>query len=119
MRNRYSLVYPVSVTTGAGPSCALPESLTTLVYDKASTKAVPKGKPMSKNWQIVTKRERERAVELKRTQKRERKRAAAAEKAAKKNGTYVPEAAEDDTEAAEENGAVAETAEPDAAVADR
>ncbi len=42
---------------------------------------------MSKNWQIVTKRERERAVELKRTQKRERKRAAAAEKAAKKNGT--------------------------------
>jgi len=68
---------------------------------------------MSKNWQIVTKRERERAVELKRTQKRERKRAAAAVKAAKKNGTYVPEAAEDDTEVAE-NGAVAETAEPDA-----
>ena len=69
---------------------------------------------MSKNWQIVTKRERERAVELKRTQKRERKRAAAAEKAAKKNGTWVPVAGEDDTEAAEENGAVAETAEPDA-----
>jgi len=76
---------------------------------------------MSKNWQIVTKRERERAVELKRTQKRERKRAAAAVKAAKKNGTYVPEAAEDDTEVAE-NGAVAdavaETAEPETAVAD-
>jgi hypothetical protein len=47
---------------------------------------------MSKNWQIVTKRERERAVELKRTLKRERKRAAAAEKAAQKNGTTAPEA---------------------------
>jgi hypothetical protein len=45
---------------------------------------------MSKNWQIVTKRERERAVELKRTLKRERKRAAAAEKAAQKNGTTAP-----------------------------
>jgi hypothetical protein len=39
---------------------------------------------MSKNWQIVTKRERERAVELKRTQKRERKRAAAAARSAEK-----------------------------------
>jgi len=44
---------------------------------------------MSKNWQTVTKRERERAVELKRTQKRERKQAAAAEKAARKNGTWI------------------------------
>jgi hypothetical protein len=41
---------------------------------------------MSKNWQRVTKRERERAVELKRTQKRERKRAAAAARAAEKDG---------------------------------
>jgi hypothetical protein len=72
---------------------------------------------MSKNWQIVTKRERERAVELKRTQKRERKRAAAAEKAAKKNGTWVPAASEDDTEP-EENDAVDETAAPETAVAD-
>jgi hypothetical protein len=39
---------------------------------------------MSKNWQRVTKRERERAVELKRTLKRERKQA---ERAARKNGT--------------------------------
>jgi hypothetical protein len=46
---------------------------------------------MSKNWQRVTKRERERAVELKRTQKRERKRAAAAGRAAEKEGTPVPE----------------------------
>jgi hypothetical protein len=82
---------------------------------------------MSKNWQIVTKRERERAVELKRTQKRERKRAAAAEKAAKKNGTWVPEAAEDETEPAEDDAvaepaeadALAETAAADTAVADR
>jgi hypothetical protein len=49
---------------------------------------------MSKNWQTVTKRERERAVELKRTQKRERKQAAAAEKAARKNGTWIDEHAE-------------------------
>ena len=46
---------------------------------------------MSKNWQRVTKRERERAVELKRTQKRERKRAAAAERAAEKDGAAAPE----------------------------
>jgi hypothetical protein len=117
LRNRYSLVYPLSVTTGAGPSSASPDSWTTLIYDNASTKAVPKGKSMSKNWQIVTKRERERAVELKRTQKRERKRAAAAEKAAKKNGTWVPMASEDDTEP-EENDAVAETAETGTVVAD-
>lgn len=51
---------------------------------------------MSKNWQTVTKRERERAVELKRTQKRERKQAAAAEKAARKNGTWVPEPGEEE-----------------------
>ncbi len=49
---------------------------------------------MSKNWQTVTKRERERAVELKRTQKRERKQAAAAEKAARKNGTWIDESAD-------------------------
>ena len=49
---------------------------------------------MSKNWQTVTKRERERAVELKRTQKRERKQAAAAEKAARKNGTWIDEHAD-------------------------
>ncbi len=49
---------------------------------------------MSKNWQTVTKRERERAVELKRTQKRERKQAAAAEKAARKNGTWIDEPAD-------------------------
>jgi hypothetical protein len=47
--------------------------------------------PMSKNWQTVLKRDRERAVELKRTLKRERKRAAAAEKAARKNGTAAPD----------------------------
>jgi hypothetical protein len=41
---------------------------------------------MSKSWQTVAKRERERAVELKRTLKRERKQAAAAEKAARKDG---------------------------------
>ena len=51
---------------------------------------------MSKNWQTVTKRERERAVELKRTQKRERKQAAAAEKAARKNGTWIDEHADDE-----------------------
>jgi len=51
---------------------------------------------MSKNWQTVTKRERERAVELKRTQKRERKQAAAAEKAARKNGTWIDESADDE-----------------------
>lgn len=51
---------------------------------------------MSKNWQTVTKRERERAVELKRTQKRERKQAAAAEKAARKNGTWIDEPADDE-----------------------
>jgi len=50
-----------------------------------------KGDAMSKNWQIVTKRERERAVEQKRTLKRERKRAAAAEKAAQKAETAAPE----------------------------
>jgi hypothetical protein len=46
---------------------------------------------MSKNWQTVTKRERERAVEQKRTLKRERKRAAAAARAAEKNGVAAPE----------------------------
>ena len=46
---------------------------------------------MSKNWQTVTKRDRERAVEQKRTFKRERKRAAAAEKAALKNGLAAPD----------------------------
>jgi hypothetical protein len=46
---------------------------------------------VSKNWQTVTKRERERAVELKRTQKRERKQAAAAAKAALKRGEAPPE----------------------------
>ena len=46
---------------------------------------------MSKNWQTVLKRDRERAVEQKRTLKRERKRAAAAEKAARKNETAAPE----------------------------
>ena len=51
---------------------------------------------MSKNWQIVTKRERERAVEQRRTLKRERKRAAAAEKAALKDGTASPEAPGED-----------------------
>jgi hypothetical protein len=53
---------------------------------------------MSKNWQTVTKRERERAVEQKRTLKRERKRAAAAEKAAIKNGTAPPESLEEHVE---------------------
>jgi hypothetical protein len=43
---------------------------------------------MSKNWQIVTKRERERAVELKRTAKRERKQA---ERAARRNGAADPQ----------------------------
>jgi hypothetical protein len=57
----------------------------------------PKGELMSKNWQTVTKRERERAVELKRTQKRERKQAAAAEKAARKNGTWIDESAVDES----------------------
>jgi hypothetical protein len=42
---------------------------------------------MSKNWQIVTKRERERLVEQKRTLKRERKRA----KAAADRGETPPE----------------------------
>ena len=46
---------------------------------------------MSKNWQTVTKRDRERAVEQKRTLKREQKRAAAAEKAAQKNGGPAPD----------------------------
>lgn len=45
---------------------------------------------MSKNWQTVTKRERERAVELKRTQKRERKRAAAAARALEKDAATQP-----------------------------
>ena len=57
---------------------------------------------MSKNWQTVTKRERERAVELKRTQKRERKQAAAAEKAARKNGTWIDEHADDEQPANDE-----------------
>jgi hypothetical protein len=52
---------------------------------------------MSKNWQTVTKRERERAVELKRTQKRERKRAAAAERAAEKDGAPGPEPTDEQT----------------------
>ena len=46
---------------------------------------------MSKNWQTVTKRERERLVEQRRTQKRERKQAAAAAKAAAKRGEAPPE----------------------------
>jgi hypothetical protein len=46
---------------------------------------------VSKNWQIVTKRERERLVEQKRTLKRERKRAMAAAKAAIKRGEEPPE----------------------------
>jgi hypothetical protein len=48
---------------------------------------------MSKNWQRVTKRERERAVELKRTQKRERKQA---ERAARKDGAADPEPTADE-----------------------
>jgi hypothetical protein len=44
---------------------------------------------MAKNWQRVTKRERERAVELKRTLKRERKQAA---RAAERNGDPLPDA---------------------------
>jgi hypothetical protein len=46
---------------------------------------------VSKNWQTVTKRERERLVEQKRTLKRERKREAAAAKAAEKRGEPPPE----------------------------
>ena len=47
---------------------------------------------MSKNIHRVVKRDRERAVEQKRTLKRERKRAAAAARAAQKNEATSPEA---------------------------
>jgi hypothetical protein len=51
---------------------------------------------MSKNWQRVTKREREKAVEEKRTLKRERKQAAAAARAAQKNGSAALEPRDDE-----------------------
>ena len=70
---------------------------------------------MSKNWQRVTKRERERAVELKRTQKRERKQAAAAEKAALKDGTAVPESAFDEQPLAQADDGEADAGSPPAA----
>jgi hypothetical protein len=57
---------------------------------------------MSKNWQTVTKRERERAVELKRTQKRERKRAAAAARALEKDGVTQPAPDDERTESDDE-----------------
>jgi len=62
-----------------------------------------RGDRMSKNWQTVMKRDRERAVEQKRTLKRERKRAAAAERAAKKNGLGEPEHGVEEPEAAEDD----------------
>ena len=71
---------------------------------------------MSKNWQRVTKRERERAVELKRTQKRERKQAAAAEKAALKDGTAVPESAFDEQPLAQADDDEADAGPPPAAL---
>ncbi len=71
---------------------------------------------MSKNWQRVTKRERERAVELKRTQKRERKQAAAAEKAAVKNGTAAPEPADDEQSLTQEGDGEPDAGSPLAAL---
>jgi hypothetical protein len=72
---------------------------------------------MSKNWQRVIKRDRERAVELKRTLKRERKQAAAAAKAAEKNGLGPAEPGE--TAELDESANQDEPVAPGEPVADR